>query len=207
MRQPSIILYILLFMLLAILPTSAVVRGGVEYSIPIDYSKLSEKEIEIKARNYFHNATKIKDGKIEEDLTNALMLYNILQHLNPENIEYAVRLGALYDKLSMDRYAKGYYSKAIGIDKSSPYGYFYFGEYYYKRERYKKALSYYKEALNRGLENDYELNFKMGDIYEKFGDTERSLIHLKKSFEQSPNPDLELKIQRVEKLDAINKEF
>ena len=43
MRQPSIIvLLISLFFISGVSPAFSAVKGGIEYNIPVDYSKLSE---------------------------------------------------------------------------------------------------------------------------------------------------------------------
>ena len=87
------------------LPSFCAVKGGIEYSIPVDYSKINEQETELNAREYFYNAERLNDGIINDDMTNALMLYTVLQQVNPENIEYPVKLGILYDKINKDRQA------------------------------------------------------------------------------------------------------
>lgn len=188
-------------------PVFAYVKGGVEYSIPTDYSKLSENEIKDKADTYYFLAQNYKDREINNDISNALFLYTVLQRINPEEILYAVKQGVLYDKLGIDRYAKGCFSRAISINKNRPEPYFYFGEFYYKREEYRKALKYYNEAYSKGFETNYELLYRMGDIYEKFGDTRSALKYLNDAKLQSPNPNLENKIKRIETNDSINKEF
>lgn len=208
MRQPSII--ILLTSLLFLIHSSCsygAVKGGIEYNIPTDYSKLSEAELNTKAGKYYFLAQKLKDGVVNEDMTNALTLYSVLQNINPENIDYAVKAGALYDKIGMDRYAKGNFSRAIGIDSSKPEPYFYFGEFYYKRQMYRKAIKYYNEAYKRGMVSNYNLLYKMGDIYEKFGDTRSALKYLNEASKQSPNSELDNKIKRIELSDSVNKEY
>lgn len=208
MRQLAITFLLIIFVLsFGQIPSVAYIKGNVEYSIPTDYEKLSEQELADKANKYFFLAEKYEDGIVNEDITNALFLYSVLQHKNPENIIYAVRQGVLYDKIGVDRYAKGCFSKAISINKTIPEPYFYFGEYYYKREEYRKALKYYNEAYNKGFVTNYNLLYKMGDIYEKFGDTRSSLKYLNEAKKQSPNPELENKIKRVESQDLINKEY
>ena len=208
MRQVSIIVLLISTIILGtILPSFSAIKGAVEYSIPIDYSKLKEQEIKIKAENFFYNASKLKDNIVNEDLTNAIIHYKVLENINPDKIEYPVKLGILYDKISKDRQAKGYFSKAIGIDNTSPLPYFYLGEFYYKRESYRKALKYYNEAYSRGFESNYDILYRMGDIYEKFGDTRSALKYLYSSQKQNPNPDIESKIKRIELQDSINKEF
>ena len=158
MRQVSITFLLISFLLLgSILPSFSAVKGGIQYSIPTDYSKINEKEIELKARLYFHNAERLQDGIINEDMTNALMLYSVLQQVNPDKIEYPIKLGILYDKVGKDRQAKGNFSRAIGLDKTNPLPYFYLGEFYYKRELYRRALKYYNETYTRGYETNYNL--------------------------------------------------
>ena len=208
MRQPSIII-LLISLLFLIHPSCSygAVHGGIEYNIPTDYSKLSETELNSKARVCYFNAMKSQKGAVNEDMTNALTLYSILQNINPENIDYAVKTGALYDKLGMDRYAKGNFSRAIGIDSSKPEPYFYFGEFYYKRQMYRKAMKYYNEAYKRGMVSNYDLLYKIGDIYEKFGDTRSALEYLREASKQSPNSELDNKIKRVELSDSVNKEY
>ena len=208
MRQLSIlILLITIIIASSALPSFSAIKGGVEYSIPIDYSKINEEEDQIKANLYFNNAQRIKDGIINDDMTNALMLYSILQKVNPDNIEYPIRLGILYDKIGKDRQAKGCLSRAIGLDNSAPTPYFYFGEFYYRRELYRKALKYYCESYKKGYETNYDLLFKMGDIYEKFGDTRSALKYLNEARMQSSNSELESKIKKIEMQDSINKEY
>ena len=208
MRQVSII-FLLIFTICinANLPSFATIKGGINYSIPVDYSKINEQETELKAQLYFHNAEHLKDGIINDDMTNALTLYSILQQVNPDKIEYPIRLGILYDKINKDKQSKSNFSRAIGLNKTNPLPYFYLGEFYYKRELYRRALKNYNEAYQKGYETNYNLLYKMGDIYEKFGDTRSALKYLQEAQKQSANPDLENKIKRIEAQDAINKEY
>ena len=208
MRQLSITLLLIFLSLIGFeAPSYSAIKGGVNYSIPIDYSKLSETELTLKAEKYFHEAKKLPDEEIDENMTNALMLYTILQKMDNDNIEYCVRLGILYDKLDKDRYAKGNFSRAISINHARPEPYFYFGEFYYRRESYGKALKYYKKAYARGYENDYTLLCRLGDIYEKFGDSRAALNYLTLAYEQNPTEELATQIQRLKNFDATNKEF
>lgn len=208
MRRPSIIILLIVLVIMGIMPSSfGAIRGKIDYSIPIDYSKLSEAELEDKAKVFYFNALKRNNDEVNDDITNALMLYSILLNINPENLTYCTRLGVLYDKLNMDKYAKGNFSRAIGIDSSNPEPYFYFGEFYYKRKIYRKALKYYGDAYQRGYQKNYDMLYKMGDIYEKFGDTRSALKYLNDASAQNPNKELDNKIKRVEAQHSINKEY
>ena len=208
MRQLSIIfLFIFILITGSFSPAFSAIKGKLEYSIPVDYSKINEQETASVAREYYYNAERLQDNIINDDMTNALMLYSVLQRVNPENIEYPIRLGVLYDKIGKDRHAKGNFSKAIGLNELNPASYFHLGNFYYKREQYRKALKYYNESYKKGLKTDYELLSKMGDIYEKFGDSRSALKYLREAQEQSPTPELENKIKQVEMQDSINKEY
>ena len=207
MRQFSTIILLVFAIFILTCPVQSAYKGGISYSIPIEYKNLSESELKTKADKYFYLAQQIKDGELNEDITNALNIYSILQHVNPYNIEYSVRLGILYDKINKDRYAKGNFSRAIGTDSSRYEPYFYFGEYYYKRGLYKHALRYYKRALEKLQTPNYDLYCRLGDIYEKFGDTKQALKYLKQAEEQSPNDELSAKIKRVEAFDSVNKVY
>ena len=208
MRQVSIII---LLIILAFISTNAVycstIKTGIKYSIPIDYSKLNEQELKLKAQDYFHNIQFVDDGVINDDMTNALMLYNILSKVNPENIDYPIRLGILLDKIGKDKQAKGNFGRAMALDKTNPFPYYCLGEFYHKRELYTKALKYYNKAYCLNFNTNYDLLYKMGDTYEKLGDTRSALKYLKEAFIQSPNLELEDKIKEVEAQDLVNREY
>ena len=203
MRQlTTIFLLILGIFAVSIQPSFSAIKGGVKYSIPVYYDNLTESELQNKGKSYFYNA--MRTNEINEDMTQALNIYTILQNLNPENIEYSVKLGCLYEKIGKDRYAKGNFSRAIGINSTRPEPYFYFGEYYYNHQQYRKALKYYNKAYINGYGTNYDLLYKMGDVYEKLGDSRSALKYLKDAEKQSPNSELSAKIKRVEAEDAVN---
>ena len=205
MRQLTTIL--LLIFLIAVITAGkgyCALKGGVSNSIPVYYDNLSESELLEKGEVCFHNAIMLKPREINEDMTQALNIYTMLQNVNPENTDYPVALGRLYDKLGKDRYAKGGFSHAISINSAKPEPYFYFGEYYYSRNMYRKALKYYNEAYKNGFNTNYDLLFKMGDVYEKLGDTRSALKYLKDAEKQSPNSELSAKIKRIEAEDSAN---
>ncbi len=205
MRQPIKIL--LTFFIAGIMcqPSQAIIKGGLEYKIPIDYTKLNETELQDKAGFYYNLA--LKSQSHNEEMVAALNLYSILANKNPENIFYLTRLGELYDIIGKDKYAKGAYFAAMGVDSSRPEPYFGLGEFYYKRNMFKKALKMYKEAYKNGYSRHYETVYKIGDIYEKLGDTEAALNYLKLASTLSPNSELDGKIKRVENADALNREY
>ena len=183
----------------------ASIQGGINYQIPIDYSKLDEKELQQKADFYYSYA--IKTGKLDENMTSALTLYHLLAHKNPQNIYNLTKLGTLYDLIGKDRTAKLAFYDAIGINSQKGEPYFRLGNFYYRRELYKKALKMYKEAYKKEYSNHYETLYQIGDIYEKFGDTEAALKYLNLAKKINPNTELDDKILRVENTHKINNEY
>lgn len=204
----QVIRFLLTFLFLIYsIPAFAAVTGSVEYQIPIDYSKFNEQELIERAEYYYNFATKLYNGKINDEMTSALNLYRILNNKCPDNQLYALKLGSLYDIIGKDKFAKGCFFQAVGIDETKPEPYFYLGEFYYRRSAYKHALKFYKRAYTSGNARHYETVYKLGDIYEKLGDTEASLKYLKQASELSPNTELDNKILRVENAHKINKEY
>ena len=189
----------------ALLSANAVIQGGVDYQIPIDYTKLNQSELEAKAEFYYNTAVKSK--KLNEDMTSALVLYTILSNKNPSDPTYTIRLGKLYDVMGKDRFARGNYSQAHGLNQKNPAPYFYLGEYYYDREQYRKALKHYKKAYELGYSTHYSTLYKIGDIYQKLGDTQNALKYLQSASKIEPNEKLNEKIKQVENADTLNKEF
>ena len=207
MRQQINILLTLILLFLTINISYSAIKSGIEYKIPIDYNVVDEVEYAAKAGFYYNLALKTNSGKINEDTTNALNLYTILNNKNPNNIIYPLRLGILYDLSNKDRLAKGNFYKAMGINENSPMPYFYLGEYFYKRSSYKKALKMYKQAYDKGFNKNYDTLYKLGDIYEKFGDTQSALKYYKSASEMNPNDELSNKISKMEQFDSVNKTY
>ena len=205
MRQLIKILLTSFIFCIFIAPAHSAIQGGLEYTIPIDYSKLSEEELQAKAGIYYNLA--LKSGTLNEDMTAALNLYHMLAHKNPQNVMYLTRLGTLYDIVGKDRYAKGAFFDAMGIKPNEPEAYFRLGEFYYKRQLYKRALRYYKDAYRLGYMNNYETLYKIGDIYEKFGDTQAAIRFLQSAGETNPNSELDKKITRLRNSDRLNQEY
>lgn len=187
------------------LPSFSAIQGGIDYKIPIDYTKLNKEELESKAEQYYSSAVNSK--KINEDMTSALVLYNILTKKEPQNITYAVKLGKLYDVIHKDRYAKGQYFHATGINQTHPEPYYYIGCYYYDRESYRKALKFFQKAYDNGYNEHYETLYYIGNIYKKLGDTQNSLHYLQAASSIKSSSELDKQIYQVQNDNNSNKEF
>ena len=170
MRQS--VKFLLIIAIFSLLSSNAYggLKGGVDYTIPIDYSEINQTELEGKAETYYQNAVKSKSTKLNSDITNALNLYGMLSGKYPENITYIIRLGKLYDMIGKDRYAKGNYSRAAGLEPQNPEPYFCLGNYYFKREQYRKALKMYKKASELGYSKNAENLEKLDILYRMLGE-------------------------------------
>ena len=207
MRQLIKILFLVCIMYASANFAYANLEGRLEYQIPIDYTKLSQEELDSKAGFYYNLATKNYNGELNKDITASLNLYMMLHKKNPQNTFYSTRLGALYDLIGQDEFACSCFEIALGIDSSKPEIYYRLGEFYYKRQFLNKALKNYKEAYKKGYSEHYETLYRMGDIYEKFGDTEAAMKYLRLAAQKSPNLDLDNKIQRLSVVNESNKEY
>ena len=160
-----------------LLPADCAIKGSLEYSIPVDYSKINEAETAARADSLYNRISVMSSAKLDDNITSALNLYTILSNNNPQNITYALRLGKLYDIIGKDRQAKGNYYRAMGINQSNPEPYFYLGEFFYKRSQFRRALKFYKKAYERGYSNHPQTITRLREIYKKFGD-KNSLANL-----------------------------
>ena len=198
-------LLIPLILCFTLLPSFSALRGGVDYKIPFDYTKLNQAELESKAEFYYISALNTKE--LNENMTYALNLYALLSDAYPENITYFLRLGKLYDVLGKDRYAKGQFYRAMNVNPSRPEPYFYLGDFYYEREQYRKALKFYLKAYDFGYSEHYQTLEKIGTIYQKFGDTENALYYLQCAVVLNPSDDLYARINNIKSADDINSEY
>ena len=195
----------LVILYFTIIPAYSAIKGSIDYKIPIDYTKLNQTELEACANDFY--TTAIISKNLDENMTSALILYTILTNKSPSNISYALKLGKLYDVIGKDRYAKGNYYHAMGLEPKNPEPYKYLGDYFYDREQYKKALKFYNTAYDKGFSNNYETLYKMGDIYQKFGDTQNSLKFLEAANEINFNEELTKKINTIKNNNSFNKEY
>ena len=185
-------------------------------SLKIYYTKLPQKELALKADTYYKkilNEYKIipayssKKVIISDNMAHALILYSILSKICPDNNLYKIRLGYLYDLIEQDKFTKSCYLQVIGNNPNLPEPYFKLGEFYYRRELYRKALELYKEAFKKGYTEHYLTLYKIGDICEKFGDTKAALKYLKLAEQKNPNIELKQQISRIEIADNYNQTY
>ena len=181
MTRQSKIIITLIFMGFILLPAYSVLEGGINYTDNIDYTNLNKSELESRANFVYETALNSKT--LNDEMTQALNLYNILRNMYPKNMTYSLRLGKLYETLGKDNLAKECYYQSIGTNPKKPEPYFYLGNYFYSKEQYRKALRYYRKAYDAGYSSNFELLKKINDIYIKFGDSGNSAVYYKKPVE------------------------
>ena len=128
--------------------------------------------------------------------------YYLLTKIDYSQITPYIQLARIYDEKNNNRLAKEYFYKASNLDVNNPYANFYFGEFYFKRNDYKRALRYYNIAYNNGLNNSYDLNLRLATIYEKFADLVNAKKFYEVSYSMNPN-NVELR-QKIQSLNELN---
>jgi tetratricopeptide (TPR) repeat protein len=142
------------------------------------------------------------DEKILEDARNN---YYLATTIDKGSIYPVIQLARIYDIQKKDRYAKSYFSRALAIDYKNTNANYYFGNYFYTRKNYRKALKLYRHAFKYGMQETPENLGKMADIYEKLGDLARANTYYKKLFLTNPNDsDTPDKIRELEDIKYQN---
>ncbi|MCM1338309.1 MAG: hypothetical protein NC191_01400 [Muribaculaceae bacterium] len=167
----------------------AVEFGQVKYNNAyIDYSKLNPQSTRELADFYFDNALKTNDKELrKQNLQKASAQYFILNQINPKDLYPIVQLARVYDYEDKNSYAKAYFFRALKIDKTNAQTNYYFGEYYYARNDYKRAIYFYNTAFENGYKENFNVLIRMAIMYEKLGDLLRANQYFKKAFLVHPN--------------------
>lgn len=183
----------------------AVEKGGVEYTpYSIDHSKLDLTTLEQEAVQYYTlSTTATTKEDVDKYTTYALGAYKLLFDAKPDNINYCLKIAELYDKNGKNRYAKEYYYRAITLNPDSALPFEGFGNFYFSRADYRRALKQYIQAYNRDS-NIQNVNNRLGIIYTKLGDTDAALKFTKQGSTNSKNMDTSNKIRLLEELNSSN---
>ena len=186
-------------------PVNAVQTGGVQYNMPIDYSFINETNLNKEAENLFQSYIKAENSKQKEILLNKMLSdYSILSEINKENPLYVTRLGIIYDKLGKDRWAKSNFCKSTNLVPNYPYAFYSYGNFFFDRAEYRKALREYMRAYNTGYSSHYYNLYQIGVIHEKYGDFSEAIKFYKRALVYKDTPELRGKIQKLEELLTAN---
>ncbi len=158
------------------------------------------------ADSYFEKAQQATDKKTKtSNYQKACERYYMQTQLNPKNVYPYIQIGRIYTAEQKNKLAKEYFLTALGIEPENTLANYRFGDYYFARSNKRLALEYYSKAYNSGLKNDIELNKKMAEIYENFGDILKSNFYYKKAYMLQPeNEELSDKIRDLESLKYKN---
>lgn len=191
---------LLVFLLALSLPSFAVQKGSVEYDgVMVDYSVLNGAEILKQADVNFEKYGTNSDPKM---LSTAMAQYYIATKINPQDLYSIVQLARTYDESGLDKYAKEYFSRGISMHKDDAYLNYYYGDFYYKRNLYRRALKLFKRAYNNGYEKNYDINLKIATIYEKLADLKSAKYYYDKAY--SINPSVSMLKDKVMQIESLN---
>ena len=134
-------------------------------------------------------------------LQEAMRYYFLLSQINPKSIEAQIGLGRVYDEMKSDKYAKEHFFIALDMNNINPKINFYFADFYYKRSDFITALYYFEKAYKYGYSKKYELNYKIGTVYEKLADIESAKRFYEYALKLNPsNSDLKNKINLLDEI-------
>ena len=154
---------------------------------------------------YFDKALNTQnEDEQKEFLQKASGNYFILTQLVPDNIYANVQLARVYDYEKQDSFAKAYFFKALRINKKDPITNYYFGEFFYTREEYTKAIRFYNIAFENGQSENNDVVLKLAIMYEKLGDLLRANMYYKKAYLVNPTKELANKIREIESIKYRN---
>lgn len=196
-------LYLLISLVIFVFPVYAVEKGSVKYEDNLmDYSVLDDKKILEEADLFFEQYEQTGEKKY---LNTAMGKYYIITKIHPLEIYPMVQLARTYDEKHLDKFAKQYFNICYDINKKDAYLNYYFGDFYYKRNDFKRALRYFKVAYSNGYDGYYDLNLKIATIYEKFADLLRAKYYYEKAYSlNQQNTNLRDKALQIESLNYNN---
>ena len=160
--------------------------GGVEYhDYLFDYSKYDVKELKNEADLYIKDALRQADKNSQKELLHAALRdYYIVLKISPKDIHALNKTAYIYDIEDKNTLAKSFFAQSMNLDENNPETNYLVGDYFYKRRDFKRGLRYFTNAYENGY-NDYNINYKLGTIYEKLGD----LCNAKKFYEAAYKKD------------------
>lgn len=188
------------------LPCFSLEKATVQYDeYPVDYSVLDGNSVVKEGDSFFEQYEKTGDVKF---LTTAMGKYYIATKIHPNELYPVIQLAKTYDEKNIDRRAKEYFNRGLDMDNTDAYLNYSFGNFYFKRADYKRALKYYKKAYNNGYAGYYDINLKIATIYEKFADLLSAKYYYDKAYSiNSKISTLKDKSVEIDSLDYGKSEY
>jgi tetratricopeptide (TPR) repeat protein len=100
-----------------------------------------------------------------KDYTEAAVAYQRLLEQNPRNAEILNKIGIAYQELGEDNLAEHFYKRSARADAKAGAAVNNLGTIEYSRQRFGKALKYYKKAIAIGGENLAPIYTNLGYAY------------------------------------------
>lgn len=175
----------------------------------IDFSTVNAEALRKEADELFVKAFDSQPGESQNKFYKlSMQKYFLISQIYPADYYAHVQIARIHDNQKHDKLAKKYYSIAFNLDKYNPYSNFYYGEYHFKREMYYRALKYYLIAYNNGYKDNFVINLKLAELYQKLGDLKKSKEFYEKSYKLNPQAsDLPQKIQELNSLNYEKSEY
>lgn len=167
-------------------------------NILLDCSNLNFDVIKKEADTAFKNFFEEKDIDAKRQyLEYAMSKYFLLTKLDNTQIFPFVQLGRIYDGMNNNLLAKECFNTALNMNAQNSSANFYFGEFYFKRKNYVKALNHYNIAYKNGLSKSYILNLRLAVIHEKIANLYGAKNFYEVSYNMKPNKELHEKIRSL----------
>jgi tetratricopeptide (TPR) repeat protein len=100
-----------------------------------------------------------------KDYSEAALAYQRLLERDPNNAEILNKVGIAYQQLGQDQLAERFYKKALRADKKSTHALNNLGTIEYSRQRFGKAIKYYKRAVAAGGDDLAPIYSNLGYAY------------------------------------------
>lgn len=136
--------------------------------------------------------------KNKELLNKAYLSYYKASEIEPSASSY-LGMGMVFIEKKLNSRAKKYLYMAYSIDENDATTNYYLAKFSYQNEDYLRALEFYKKAYENGLSENYDVNFKLGSIYEKVGDISKAKVFYQSALLLNPK-SMEVKT-RLSELD------
>lgn len=194
---------LLIIYFLFVSPACAIQRAHIDYDgVGIDYEKIDEGNLMSNAARNMLLWQNTEDKELRQKyMREALGCYYILSKMRPSDVGIHVNIARMYDEMNKYTMAKEYFYRATNIDVNNANANYYFGDFYFKRADYRRALVYYLIALNNGYVNNYKLNSQLAIIYEKIGDIRMAKNFYERAYKLNPSDEtLPEKIRLLDEL-------
>lgn len=151
------------------------------------------------ANSYYQNYLTTKNKEL---LDKAYLNYYKASEIEPSASSY-LGMGMVFIEKKMNAQAKKYLYKAYSVDENDATANYYLGLYSYNNEEYLRALDFYKKAYANGLSGNYDVNLKIGTIYEKVGDISKAKRFYESALKlNSSSQEAKSRLKAIEQLEA-----